>query len=109
GQQFIGTTNTNDFVMATNGVEHARLTYSATQPSFRLTAASNTATQLELQNPAGTFASTIKAGAQTGDINYTLPAAAPTANQMLAATAVTGTNVTLGWSNGTGTNWALTG
>ena len=40
----------------------------------------------------------IKAGATAANITYTLPTAAPSVNQILAATSVSGTNVTLGWA-----------
>jgi hypothetical protein len=64
-----------------------------------------TASQLQLEG-TGTGVSTFKAGAQGATtINYTLPTAQPTANQVLTASTVTGTgpyNVALGWANGSG-------
>ena len=39
-----------------------------------------------------------KAGATGANVTYTLPITAPTVNQILAATSVSGTNITLGWT-----------
>ncbi len=82
----------------------------------------NTASQLRFYEPqnggvafpgASTNFSSFVAGAQSTDINYTLPTAQPTANQVLTATAISGTGpyaVTLGWTaNGGNTAWNLTG
>jgi hypothetical protein len=44
------------------------------------------------------------AGSMSGDIKYTLPSALPTTNQVLSATAVSGTDVTLGWANASGSS-----
>jgi hypothetical protein len=49
--------------------------------------------------------SSIKAGTQSTDILYTLPSSQPAANQVLSATAITGSgpyNVTLGWADAGG-------
>ena len=67
----------------------------------------NTARQLrfyEAYNASGAFPNTanhtsFKAGTQSVDLNYTLPTTAPTTNQVLAATAVSGSDVTLGWAS----------
>ena len=40
----------------------------------------------------------IRAGATGANVTYTLPISAPTVNQILAATSVSGTNITLGWA-----------
>ncbi|MBL7973935.1 MAG: hypothetical protein JNJ85_03420, partial [Candidatus Kapabacteria bacterium] len=47
---------------------------------------------------AGTNYTALKAGTQSADITWTLPATTPTTNQVLTATGVSGNNVTLGWS-----------
>ncbi len=71
---------------------------------------SGTAQQLQLQG-TGSGISTFKAGAQVSTtINYTLPTSQPATNQVLAATAVSGSGpyaVTLGWAGSSG--WGLTG
>lgn len=41
---------------------------------------------LRFRNPANTFQSTIVAGAQTADLDYTLPTVAPTVGQVLSST-----------------------
>jgi len=81
----------------------------------------NTSSQLrfyEPQNGGVTFPggttnySSFQAGSQTSDINYTLPASQPATGQVLSATAITGAGpyaVTLGWANGGGNAWNLTG
>jgi hypothetical protein len=56
--------------------------------------------QLQFQSANGAGLSTFEAGSQAAtDFNYTLPITAPTLNQVLTATAVTGSAITLGWSN----------
>ena len=42
-----------------------------------------------------------KAGVTGANVTYTLPITAPSVNQILAATTVSGTNITLGWANDT--------
>lgn len=70
----------------------------------------NSARQLrfyEAYNASGAFPNTanytaFKAGTQSADITYTLPTTQPSANQVLAATAVSGSgpyDVTLGWAS----------
>ncbi len=72
----------------------------------------NAPSQLQLQGTS-TGLSTFASGAQgTTSINYTLPISQPTANQVLSATAITGTgpyNVTLGWATSGSNAWNLTG
>ena len=48
--------------------------------------------------PATTFYSSFEAGNQTADINYVLPTTLPTAGQILQASGVAGTTVTLTWA-----------
>lgn len=50
---------------------------------------------LRLQNPAATFNTTLKAGAQTADITYTLPTSAPTNGQVLNSDA----SGNMGWTS----------
>jgi hypothetical protein len=72
---------------------------------------SATAGQVQLQGTS-TGISTFQAGAQGAtNVNYTLPVALPTTNQVLTATGVAGSAVTLGWGAGGGgaSGWALTG
>jgi fibronectin-binding autotransporter adhesin len=48
---------------------------------------------IRYENPAGTFSTGFKAGAQTADLTYTLPTAAATGNQVLRANSTTPTNL----------------
>ena len=61
--------------------------------------------QFRFWNPADTFYNSFKSGANLANINYTFPTTAPTTNQYLQATGVSGSDVTLGWTtvSGTGT------
>lgn len=59
-------------------------------------------TELRLLEPAGTEYTSFRAQAQTANIVYTLPAALPSVGQVLEATAVSGTDVTLGWATPSG-------
>jgi uncharacterized protein YaiE (UPF0345 family) len=125
---FLGTTDNQALVFRTSNIERVRvgatgnLGVGTNAPSARLqvaggnllvdTSSTGNAGQLQLMNPARTFQSNFQAGAQTATINYTLPTSAPTANQVLTATAVSGAgpvNVTLGWSAASGSAWNLTG
>jgi hypothetical protein len=67
--------------------------------------------QLQFQSSNGTGLSTFEAGGQANTtINYTLPTSAPSANQVLTATGIAGSVVTLSWAAaGAGSGWALTG
>jgi hypothetical protein len=54
----------------------------------------------------GVYKSSFISGVQTTDIYYTLPAAAPSANQVLSASTISGSSVTLTWAasgSGSGT------
>lgn len=56
--------------------------------------------KLKFANSTDSFYTTLKAGVNTFDIEYTLPIGAPTTNQVLQVTSVTGSgpyNVVLGW------------
>ncbi len=53
---------------------------------------------LKLFNAANSFSTTILPGAVTANTSYTLPITPPTVNQILTATAVAGSDVTLGFS-----------
>lgn len=72
--------------------------------NIQVSSGSGSAYGIKLQNPAGTFTTTLKAGAQTANLVYTLPVAAPTAGQVLSSN---GTG-TLSWVNN-GSGWGLTG
>ncbi len=50
----------------------------------------------------GTAANYFKTGNQASDIRYTWPTSAPTVNQVLSATAVSGADITLGWATAGG-------
>lgn len=78
--------------------------------NIRLLSDAGTASRLSFQNPAGTFATTLSAGAQTANINYTLPIASPAGNGFILSTSATGV---MSWLDpGTlaaGSYWTLTG
>lgn len=64
-----------------------------------LSNSTTTAGQLQLQGTS-TGISTFQSGAQGAiNFNYTLPTTSPSVDQMLTATAVSGSAITLGWSN----------
>ncbi|MBL7999003.1 MAG: hypothetical protein JNL32_10245 [Candidatus Kapabacteria bacterium] len=74
------------------------------------TSASSTAGQLQLMNPARTFQTNIRAGAQTANITYTLPTTAPTAGQVLSSDAsgnMSWTAASSGTVTGTGISTAV--
>ena len=50
----------------------------------------------------GSAANYFKTGNQASDIRYTWPTAVPTANQVLSATGVSGSDITLGWATASG-------
>jgi hypothetical protein len=68
----------------------------------------NQASQLRLYEPsvAGTNYTALRAQAQASDIVYTLPAAAGSPGQVLSIQSVSGSNVTLQWSNVSGSGVA---
>ncbi|MGH7954867.1 MAG: hypothetical protein ACREOZ_02785, partial [Gloeomargaritales cyanobacterium] len=55
-----------------------------------ISSAGGVANQLQLQNPAGTFATTFQSGAQAANINYTLPTAAPPVNGSVLSSTIAG-------------------
>jgi hypothetical protein len=60
---------------------------------------------IQLTEPAGaggTNWTRLQAGSQASDFTWTLPTTAPTANQVLTATAIAGGDVTLGWTTPSG-------
>lgn len=57
---------------------------------------------LKLFNAANSFYTTVLPGAVTANTSYTLPITPPTANQVMTATAVAGSNITLGFSTPSG-------
>lgn len=73
--------------------------------NVNILSAGGTANTLGLQNPAGTFASYFKAGAQTQDITYTFPTAPPPSNGLVLTANTTGV---LSWASAGGTSGWLT-
>lgn len=63
---------------------------------------SNSTLTKELILKTGTYQSLINTGAQSSNYTYTLPITTPTVNQVLTATAVSGTAITFGWSSAGG-------
>jgi hypothetical protein len=119
GTNFIGTTDAKDFVINTNGNEGFRLTSAGlvgmgiTTPTqsldvsgnVKLDSAGGAASQVIFSNPTGTFTTTIKAGAEAANINYTLPLTQGAANTILSNS---GTGV-LNWVARSTLNWSLLG
>lgn len=64
--------------------------------NVRLLSTGGTASSLSLQNPAATFSSTFTAGAQTANLNYTLPTSAPTSNGQVLSSSTAGV---LSWAS----------
>jgi hypothetical protein len=109
--RFLGTRNAFDLPIRTNNIE--RLTLFSTG-NMRLESNGDTAQQFQFENPAGNFISTFQAGAQTANINYTLPLAAPANNQVLISTAagsMSWANITAiaGYRKVSDSAWALLG
>ncbi|MBN8572445.1 MAG: hypothetical protein J0M05_00900 [Candidatus Kapabacteria bacterium] len=109
--KFLGTKNAFDLPIRTNNIE--RLTLFSTG-NMRLESNGGTAQQFQFENPAGNFISTFQAGAQTANINYTLPIAAPANNQVLISTAagsMSWANITAiaGYKKVSDSAWALLG
>jgi hypothetical protein len=71
--------------------------------NIRVGSSAGTSYGIQLQNPAGTFTTTHKAGAQTADITYTWPTTAPSNGQLLQSDG----SGNLSWSPGN--DWSLTG
>ncbi|MFN5309617.1 MAG: beta strand repeat-containing protein, partial [Candidatus Kapaibacterium sp.] len=109
--RFLGTRNAFDLPIRTNNIE--RLTLFSTG-NMRLESNGDTAQQFQFENPAGNFISSFQAGAQTANINYTLPLAAPANNQVLISTAagsMSWANITAiaGYRKVSDSAWALLG
>jgi hypothetical protein len=110
-QQFLGTRNAQDLVVAANSTEALRIigvagptqgwiglgtsTPSAPIDLARTVLLSNTgqATELRFAEPSasGTNFTAFKAAAQAGDVTYTLPDQAPTSNGMVLSSTTAGT------------------
>jgi hypothetical protein len=119
GTNFVGTTDAQDLVFKTNSVEGYRLTsggllgVGVTAPTQKLEVHGNikidssggTASQLQFQNPAGTFNSTFQAGAQSANITYTLPLSQGSSNTVLTNNGAG----TLSWTNTNTFDWSLLG
>jgi len=119
GTNFLGTTEANDLVFKTNSIEGFRLTSGGnvgignTAPAQKLEVHGNikidstagAAGQLMFSNPAGTFSTNIKAGAQATNINYTLPLAQGAVKTVLTNN---GAGV-LSWTTTNSYDWSLLG
>jgi len=119
GTNFLGTTDASDMVFKTNSVEGFRLTSAGnigignTVPTqelevhgnIKLDSSGGAASQLMFSNPAGTFSSTFKAGAQVANINYTLPLAQGAANSILSNNGAG----TMSWTAASAYDWTLLG
>ncbi|MCO6467149.1 MAG: hypothetical protein J5I53_11105 [Bradyrhizobiaceae bacterium] len=110
GQQYLGTNNAQDLVLATNGTEIVRLIGVAgpsagyvgfgTQTPQSLVDVhgnasltnSGAASELRFFEPSagGTDYTALRAGAQTGSVTYTLPPSAPAASGMVLTSDVSG-------------------
>ncbi|MCO6465065.1 MAG: hypothetical protein J5I53_00465, partial [Bradyrhizobiaceae bacterium] len=98
----IGSTSAHDVLLVANGDPKLSISNAATGPVTLLDG-----TGLSLQESGGSNVSTFTAGTQAADINYTLPTTQPAANDVLTATAVSGSgpyDVTLGWAAGGGSS-----
>lgn len=71
--------------------------------NVQISSSGGSAHELRFQNPAATFATAIKAGAQTANLTYTLPTVAPTADQVLTSNA----SGNMSWS--ARSEWKVTG
>jgi hypothetical protein len=71
--------------------------------NVQISSSGGSAHELRFQNPAATFATAIKAGAQTANLTYTLPTVAPTADQVLTSNA----SGNMSWS--ARSEWKITG
>lgn len=100
----LGTTSAQDLQLVSGGASNVRLTLSNSAAAVTV----NNGGELRLEKSGGTEYSSFRAGAQGANINYTLPITTPTVNQVLAATAVSGSNVTLGWATSSGSGSAVT-
>jgi hypothetical protein len=119
GTNFLGTTDANDLVFKTNSVEGFRLISGGligignaapaqkleVHGNIKLDSSGGNASQLMFSNPAGTFSTTFKAGAQLANINYTLPIAQGAANSELSNNGVGG----LSWAPASNFDWTLLG
>ncbi len=130
GTNFLGTTDNEDLVIKTDATEVMRVStwgdvgIGTSSPSQRLSVANGNiflsrtgASGPDLVQFEGTSTGTLSigAGAQGAtSIEYTLPTAPPSANQVLTASSIAGTapyRVALAWTAGSGgsSGWGLTG
>lgn len=92
----IGTTTGQDLQLIAGVGPNVRMTLSNSAAAVTV----NNGGELRIEEASpGTDYSSFKAGTQSGNLNYTLPVTAPTTNQVLTASAVSGSDVTLSWSN----------
>lgn len=116
GQQYLGTGNAQDLVLASAGVERLRIVGTAgpaqgfvgigtLTPGARLDVAGairissdGTAGELRIAEPSadGSNVTILRAATQASDITYTLPAAPPTADGMVLTSTTGGT---MGWES----------
>ena len=92
----LGTTTTHDLVLIAGSDGRMQLSNATSNVTLL------DGTKLSFEEAGGTNFSSFVAGAQTSDINYTLPTTEPAAGQVLTATNVTGPSpfaVTLGWGS----------
>lgn len=88
----IGSTDTSSNVKTQAGTSVFDLLNASTAlttPQFNISGTTTilSGNVIKFNNPANTFSSSIKAGAQTANISYTLPILAPTAGQVLSSSA----------------------
>jgi hypothetical protein len=101
GPEVLGSLNNFPLIMVTDSVERMRITTTGNigignaLPTQKLQVSGNilidSARQLQFQNPAATGVTTFQAGAQVGDINYTLPLASPAGNGYILSSTSGGT------------------
>ena len=98
GPEVLGSLNNFPLIMVTDSIERMRITTTGNigignaLPTQKLQVSGNilidSARQMQFQNPAATGVTTFQAGAQVGDINYTLPLTSPAGNgYILSSTA----------------------
>lgn len=116
GQQYLGSTNAQDLVLGSNGSERVRVVgvtgpsegyvgIGTANPAATLDVRGNlllsnggVGSELRFAEPAtdGTNFTAFKAGAQAGDVTYTLPPGAPSSNGMVLSASTTGV---MSWSS----------
>ncbi len=103
----LGSTSGFDVSLIANNNQHLRLVSSGNTIFTRNVELASTI-PLIMRDADDTHQTILLPGNQTTDINYTLPATLPSTNQVMTATSVSGSNVTLGWSSVTSGSNTLT-